>query len=340
MKTQIKTASQKLIIGLVVSSTAIFTLAFAAALPAKFYASTFDAQVGQPVEFELKVDPSAAQPVYTVIANLEYDHNLLTFKGASYQAGWIPVTPDEVTDTANGVIKRTAGYPSGATALTSIVKYQFVAAAPGKAVVNITGGSAYDANSNDMGLQNKSITVNIGGKAVPEATPAPTPSNPNPTPAAKKVTQVITLAISGDTAVAADKDYNFTIAQKFKVNQDTVGTTSVSIFDINGQEVLKQDQVFTSNTDNTLTFNVPANSLVPGNYSLVATTIHDNQKTPERMTKDLGVLASTEKVVNTTTQVPVIPVYIWVIIGILVLILLLVLIYNKSKAFRKFIKNF
>ena len=204
-----KNKLQNIIVATILTFTLALGSVFADPLPAKFYASTFDASVGQPVEFELKVNPSAAQPVYTVISNLEYDHNLLTFKSASYQPGWIPVTPDEVTDTANGVIKRTAGYPSGATALTSIIKYEFVAAAPGKAVVNITGGSAYDANSNDMGLQNKSITVNIGGSA-------PAPDTTTPAPAANKVTQVITLTFNGDTGMAADKEYNFTIDHKLK----------------------------------------------------------------------------------------------------------------------------
>lgn len=319
----------------IVATLALFTLSFAAPVPAKFYASTFDAQVGQTVEFELKVDPSVAVPVYTVITNLEYDKNLITFKGASYQSGWIPVTPDEITDTTNGVIKRTAGYPLGAKTTTSIIKYTFVAKAPGKAVVNIAGGSAYDAESNDLGLQNKSITVNIGGQPVAEEV-----KTPEVVKAEKKVTQIITLEIVGDTGTAQNKAYDFTINQKLKVNQETTGTTSISIFDINGQEVIKDSKVYTTSTDNTLAFNLPENSLVPGNYSLVVTTAHDNQKTPTRITKDLGVVPSTEKIVNTTTEVPFIPVYIWIIIGILAFILLLMIIYNKSKAFRKFIKNF
>lgn len=325
----------KKLIALVTSIFTLFTFTFAAPLAAKFYASTFDAKVGQTVEFELKVDPTADKPVYTVVTNLEYDKSLLTFKSASYQGGWIPVTPDEVTDTANGVIKRTAGYPSGIKTTASIVKYVFEAKAPGKAVVNIIGGSAYDAESNDMGLQNKSITVNIGGTAVPEES-----KTPEVVKEEKKVTQTITLEIVGDTGVPQNKPYNFTVNQKLKVNQETTGTTSMSMYDINGQEVLKQDKAFTTSTDNSLDFSIPENSLVPGNYSLVITTKHDNQKTATRLTKDIGVVASTEKIVNSTTEVPFIPVYIWIIIAILVIILILMIIYSKSKAFRKFIKNF
>lgn len=329
---KIKNIYNKMILAVVTSLTAV-TMAFAVT-PAKFYASTFDAKVGQTVEFELKVDPSADKPVYTAVVNLEYDKNLLTFKSASYQQGWIPVTPEEVTDTANGVIKRTAGYPAGAKTLTSIVKYSFVAKAPGKANVNIIGSSAYDVDSNDVGLQNKSITVNIGGTEVPEAQKAPEVVKEE-----KKVTQEIILSFKGDTGMVADKDYMMTVMQDLKVKQDTNGTTSVSIFDINGQEVLKQDKLFTTSDDNSLDFTIPAGSLVAGNYSIVVTSNYDKQKSPARLTKDLGVVNAGEKVVNITEKVAVIPVYIWIIIGILALILILMLFYNMSKGFRKFIKN-
>jgi hypothetical protein len=138
-----------------------FVFATAVPVPAKFFVNTFNAEVGDTVEFELKIEGTEAVPVYTIISNLEYDKNLLSFKGANTQSGWIPVPPDDITDTANGQIKRTAGYPSGLKQLASVYKFTFTAIAPGDAKVNVVGSSAYDASNNDLGLQNKSITVKI-----------------------------------------------------------------------------------------------------------------------------------------------------------------------------------
>ncbi len=316
----------------------IFTASFvwALATPAKFYTTASELKVGQTVDFELKIDGSAEKPVYTAIVNLEYDKNLLTFKGASYQPGWIPVAPDEVTDMANGQIKRTAGYPAGLKTLASILKYTFEAKAPGKATVNILGGSTLDAENRDAGLQNKSITVNIGGtvESLPEIKKEEIKKEE------KKLPQVVSLEIKGDTALVTSTPYNFTLENKLKVPQATLGTTTVSVYDINGQEVIKEERELNTASDLSMQYIIPANTLFAGNYTIVASVKHDNQKVIFRTSKDLGVVESTEKIVNTKTSVPFIPFYIWIIIAILAAMLIFAIVYHKSKKLRKFIKNF
>lgn len=332
---------------LLIITAFIFTFLFATAapVPAKFFVSTLTADVGQTIEFDLRIEGTDSVPVYTVISSLEYDKNLLTFRGASYQPGWIPVTPDEVTDTTNGLIKRTAGYPVGLKQTASLVKYTFVARAPGDAVVNVKGGSAYDANSTDLGLQNKSITVKIGGKKeeAREEVVAPTTTKSVVKEVAKEVKkapQTVSLEMVGNTGYVSSKDYTFVVRHNLKVNQETLGTTTLTVLNSSGGEVMKEDKTFAISENSELLFTIPANSLQPGNYTFNLSTIHDNQKDPSTVSKDVGVVEMFEKVVIQEVEVPFIPLYVWAIIGFLVFLILLMTIYSKSKKFRKFLKNF
>jgi hypothetical protein len=269
----------------IIAVTAIaFSFVNAAPIPAKFYTSTLAPQVGDTIEFELKVEGSTSNPVYTAIANLEYDKELLTFKDSAFQQGWVSVTPDDVTDTKNGLIKRTAGYPSGLKQLASIIKYTFVAKAPGQANVRIIGSSAYDANNTDVGLQNKSITINIGGKnEEPPKEVVPQTTKTDKVVAVKKLPQSISLELVGATALVSNKEYNFLVKETFSVEQETVGTTTFAILDQTGKEVIKNDIPFTNTKSFDLPVNIPPNNLTPGDYKLVVSVIYDNQSKPSRV---------------------------------------------------------
>jgi hypothetical protein len=322
----------------------IFSFLYATAIPvpAKFFVNSFNAEVGQTVEFELKVEGTDATPVYTVITNLEYDKNLLSFKGATTQAGWIPVSPDDVTDTANGVIKRTGGYPAGLKQLGSIYKYTFTALAPGDAKVSIVGSSAYDANNTDLGLQNKSITVKIGGKEKEEvvAEPKTVVAEVKKEVAVKKVPQTINLEFAGQIGLAINKDYTFVLKHNLKVAQETIGSTTISISDVSGNVAWKDVKDFTTPDSAEMLITVPANTLQPGNYTLIVDTKHDNQKTATKLSKDIGAVEATEKIVTQEVMKPYIPVYVYAIGAAMFLWYLLTLAYYKSKKFKKFLKNF
>lgn len=322
-----------------------FVFATAVPIPAKFFVNTFTADVGQTVEFELKIEGTEAAPVYTVISNLEYDKSLLKFNSATAQTGWIPVSPDDVTDTANGVIKRTAGYPAGLKQLSSIYKYSFTALAPGDAKVNIVGSSAYDANNTDLGLQNKSITVKIGGKKevveeVPEPVKTVVAEEKKDTP---KKPQTIALEFAGQIGFVLNKDYSFVLKHNLKVPQETIGSTTIALLDSANNTVWTEVKDFTVNDSSEMLVTIPANRVQAGNYVLQIDTKHDNQKTATKLTKEVGAVEPEEKLVTNEVKVPFIPMYAYGVgagLFLLWLITFIVLKYKTSKAFKKFLKNF
>lgn len=338
------TKTSKTILATAILLLGSLQFAFAAPLPALFYASTFDANVGDTVTFNLKVNPDASKPVYTVGATLKYDPNFVSFQDASVDKAWMPLSksPYEVTDTANGIVTRTAGYPEGLKGTANFTNYSFKATAPGETKILITEGMSLDAENNDAGIQAKVIKLTIHGAKEEVTTPAPTATNTTEPakPAKKNVQQTITLDVQGQTAMYSSEDYNFSIMHNLKVEQPTAGTTSVSIYNQNGEEVFTLSKNFDTSTTTSVAYSIPENTLSPGDYSMVITTKHSDQKTPLSMTKDLGVLAKETTTVEQQVKVAYIPLYVYVAFGILLLVIFLMYLHKRSKKFRNFLKNF
>lgn len=320
----------------VISAFAIVS-AFATPLPALFYASSFTGNVGDTFTFDLKVNPDPSKPAYTVGATLKYDPKVLQFVDASVDKNWLTLSrsPYEITDTAGGVITRTAGYPEGLSKVAPFTHYTFKAIAPGDTKVVISDGLALDAENNDSGLQAKSIAITIGGqKQAPETPTATTPA------ATKNVQQTITLQVTGSTAVYSGADYNFSVMHNLKVAQPTTGTTTVAVFDQDGTQVYTDAKSFAASTNTALAYTIPAGTLQPGDYSMMFTTVHSDQKTTVNLKKDLGVLAKETTTVETPVPTPFIPLYVYGIFAILVLVIFLMVLHKRSKKFRNFLKNF
>ena len=250
--------------------------AFAATANLKFYTSETAPKTGDVVELDLKVDGNTKTPYYTYVVNLEYDATKLKFEGSSYGEGWVGVEPDAVTDIEKGIVKRTAGFPNGATKVMTVMKYKFKALAPGNADVKITGEAALDQENKSADLQNKSITLKISGKELTEEI-------------ASLKNQNITLNILGDSTVALTNAYKFKIEHALQNQKETQGTTTVSVFDINGEKVMSEDRAFNISTNTSLDFNIPANALVAGNYTVSAESVFDGQSQNNKQTKELVV---------------------------------------------------
>jgi hypothetical protein len=334
LQTKLLTKTISTIIGIFAATIFAIQFAFAAPLAAQFFTSSFEANVGDTIVMDLKVAPSADKPAYTVGATLKYDTSLVNFVSTTFDKNWLGLSraPYELTDTANGVITRTAGYPEGLKQVGPFVKYTFVAKAPGKAVMKISSGMALDAENNDAGLQYKEITINIKGKAaVPTSEQAATP---------KTKPQTIVIDVLGATAFHVNEDYTFSVEHKLLEDQDTTGTTNITLYDVNGAEVYKDSKPFKMATNTSLNFTIPAGTLAQGDYSISADSKYDNQKTPSVGQKFVGVLNQSEKIIDKTVVVQTIPLYMWIIIAILLIVLFLVYVHKKSKKFRNFIKNF
>ena len=112
------------------------------------------------------------------------------------------------------------------------------------------------------------------------------------------------------------------------------------MFDQNGGEVYSANEVFNTSTDTPISFQIPAGSVAPGDYTIVATSKYSDQKSPSTVNKAIGVLARGEKVVEKNIEIETIPMWIWIAVGVLILLLILMLLYNNNKKFRKFVKNF
>ena len=314
--------------------------AFATPLPALFYASSFSGNVGDTFTFDLKVSPDASKPAYTVGATLKYDPTVLKFVEASVDKAWLTLSrsPYEITDTTGGVITRTAGYPEGLKNVAPFTHYTFKAIAKGDTKVVISEGMALDADNNDSGLQAKSIAIKIGGE---NPAPAVADTGTPAAPAAKKnAQQTITLDVTGATAAYTSADYNFAVMHTLKVAQPTTGTTTVAVFDQNGSQVYTDAKTFDTSTNTSLAYVIPAGTLQPGDYSMVFTTIHSDQKTTVNLKKDLGVLAKETNTVETQVPTPYIPLYVYGIFAILALVIFLMVLHKRSKKFRNFLKNF
>ncbi len=292
-----------------------------AAIPALFYTSSFEAEVGDVITFDLKVSPTVANAVYTVGATLKYDPEMLTFIGATMDKNWLSLSrvPYELTDTKNGTIQRTGGFPEGVTKATPFTKYTFKARKIGDAKVIIAEGVALDANNNDSGLQRKEITVKIGeGK---------TPVLKTETKAEKQIE--VSLALSGTTAHFSNNDYALSAVLSLKDEkgnplsntENRSGSTTVYLIDKSGNSLYTHVENFSSITQNQeIQFVIPKNILAVGDYDIIGELKYQGQKSPMVVTKSIGVVAKQVEVKNIV--VSKIPPYMWsIIVFLLVLVL-------------------
>lgn len=316
-----------------------------AAMPLLFYVNSFDAEVGDTVSFDLKVNPNGT--IYTVGTTLNYDPSLLTFVSATFDKNWMALSraPYELTDTINGNIQRTAGYPEGATGVTEFVKYKFRAKSAGKAVVTIKEGIAFDADNNDLGVQTKQITVNIGERKQTATTETTATAAKETAKTVEKHVNV-TLDLVGATGHSAGSDYNLSAKLKVTDDKDNIvneaqalnATTTVSLVNKMGQALWSDSKVIATVTNNqSVDFVIPSTVLANGDYDIMADVKYEGQKAPEIASKPIGVLESkTEQIVTTK-----IPDYLWPLIITLIVLVLVMLAYmliakqNRNEKKRK-----
>lgn len=242
----------------------------------KFYTSNTEPKTGEVVEFDLKADATTKLPIATYIVHLKYDKTKLKFQSVSYGEGFTGMKEEEVNDIQNGLIKRTANYPEGLKKLTSVLKYKFVAIAPGKTDIKIVGEAAIDDKNVRNPLQNKNISINISGKALP-------------------IEQNVSLEFVGADTFDTVNIYNFSINNKLQVKKEVNATTTVTLVDVNGQEVFRQEKSFISDIDTKLDFNFLPNTLAAGKYTLSAETLFVGQIDANKITKELTVTGEIKK---------------------------------------------
>jgi hypothetical protein len=170
-----KNTNKNLLLKIVGAAMLATAYVFAAPLSTNILVTELEPSIGQDVTLTLRINPDAVNPVYTVSARLSYDTDRLKFKSVSFgddSAVSLSKVPYYLTDTTEGIIVRTAGFPNGISSSANFVRYTFTAVKSGQATISVLGGQALDAENNDMGLEKKDVILNIGGTAEePKAEP-------------------------------------------------------------------------------------------------------------------------------------------------------------------------
>lgn len=239
--------------------------------------------VGQMVNVNLEVEPEGSGAVYTVSANLVYDPAKLEFVSATFGPEWLELNQKElfVTDTINGLIIRTAGYPNGFLGKAGFVNYKFRAKSPGDTRVLVASGKAYDENNSDVGISNTELPLTIlGDKSTEEVT------------ATGEATFKLSLKIESDTAFYRQDAYTFTMYHK-KEGKAQQAITKIWLFDEEWNVHHEDEKLWRTDMDNVLTFTIPADTIEKeGNFKIIAKVRYEDGTELEVAEKDVGVLSN------------------------------------------------
>lgn len=282
--------------GILLFSILLFSISFAnAELNAKWYTKSLNVQVGDSVKIDLFIYPREDHPVVTVSNTLKYDTEKLEFVNAIFPDNWFVLSekPNYLTDTKNGIIRRTGGKALGVFENSKYLTYEFKAIKEGQAQLNIDDGFVLDYENTDLGLGKKQMTINISAAA--------TSTNANP-PSAK--TFSLGIDVFGKNAIRLGQDYSLDIypEQNFSQNISTdksgnSGAVSIQVLDDLRREIFTDSKSFPSislASPKPITFSVPNSALKVGDYSVQLKTIYRNNKneivSESTDEKELGVL--------------------------------------------------
>ena len=125
---------------------------------------------GQTFTLTIGVNPQGVKN-YTAKTELHYPANLLEVKSFTFANGWMPLSQSgyDLTDNANGVFIKTAGYPGGVSSAITFGTVSFLAKKSGNGTIALNSNSfVLDANSQNV-LAGASVQT-----AVAISTPTPT----------------------------------------------------------------------------------------------------------------------------------------------------------------------
>jgi hypothetical protein len=147
--------------------------------------ATVSVTTGHTFTVQVVATPSGSS-LYTASAHVSFNPAILSVDGFSFASTWMPVTQSgyDSTDNTGGVLIKTAGFPGGFNAPTTIGTITFTAKAPGTATISAGSGSI-------LLDQNSSNEVAGGQGAV-----AVTVTNAPATPAQTTTTQTTTTGNS------------------------------------------------------------------------------------------------------------------------------------------------
>lgn len=249
-------------------------------LGAKLYTNTLDAKVGDTIYLKLKVNPKTGEPIYTVSASLMYQPSILEYISVEFADSMkmlpVPKPPYTLTDTVNGMIRRTAGYTNGTDSLSDFTKYEFKAVKEGDAIISVEDGVALDGNNTDIGLQQKQLTIHVG----PAAEATTTDYNIE-----------LSLDILGPLAIYKEEDYKFNIFQPEKKAGENA-MMKIYVYNEKAELFYSKEVAVNTGDGQYIPFTIPADTFEVGNYVISAeTTFADGNKEVVAQ-KYIGVLSN------------------------------------------------
>jgi len=141
---------------------------------------------GQTFTLTIGVNPQGVKN-YTAKTELHYPADLLEVKSFTFANSWMPLAQPgyDLTDNANGVLVKTAGYPGGVSSEVTFGTVSFLAKKSGNGTITLNSGNslALDANNQNV-IAGASVQT-----AVAISAPSPTPTTPTtPTKPTKPTT--------------------------------------------------------------------------------------------------------------------------------------------------------
>jgi hypothetical protein len=239
-------------------------------------------EVGQTVSVNLFVDPEGSNSIYTVSANLVYDPEKLEFVSATMAEEWFELSQKDVsiTDTINGLIVRTAGYPNGFLGRAKFATYKFRTKQAGETRLLIAAGQAYNDNNANMGVKNSDLSLSIvDGKS-------------EVVPLEKSVD--VNIQIKGDNAFYRQEDYTFTVYHKNEEKHQQA-ITKIWLFDEDWNIFYEDEKLWRTDQDTVLNFVIPGGTVdKEGNFKIIARVRYEDGREFDLTEKDLGILSNGE----------------------------------------------
>jgi hypothetical protein len=258
-------------------------------LSAKLYSNYLDAKVGDTIILQLKINPRPDKPVYTVSASLMYDPSILDYLDASFTDSLfvvpVPKAPYSLTDTENGMIRRTAGFPNGTTELVPFTTYKFKAVRAGDAKISVEDGIALDETNTDIGLQQKQLTIHISDNvSIDELEDEPL--------VPEEHTVQMSLDILGPVAIYKEESYTFPIDTLNLKDEDV--KAKIYVYNDRAELFYTEDKRLSAKNTEPVYFTIPANTLPVGKFVISVESINSSGQSKIIAQKTIGVLSNNE----------------------------------------------
>lgn len=134
--------NKRILSAIFVAAGLAFAGAAFAAATVSFLPAGVNVKEGQNFNLAVSIDPQSSK-AYTVKIETKYPADLLEVQSFNFGSGWMPLsqTGYDLSDAANGVLIKTAGYPGGLSSKASFGTITFKAKKNGTGAIQVTGNS-------------------------------------------------------------------------------------------------------------------------------------------------------------------------------------------------------